>query len=58
MGERKILIAAPVIVGALGNITKKLEKLLGKLDVTLNKALLQKKMLLGTVMTLRKVLEY
>ena len=52
------MIAAPVIVGALGNITKKLEKLLGKLGVTLNTALLQKKMLLETVMTLRKVLEY
>lgn len=52
------MIAAPVIVGTLGNITKKLEILLGKLDVTLNTALLQKKMLLKTVMTLRKVLEY
>ena len=40
-----------------GSITKKLDKSIGKLDVSLNAALLQKKTLLGTSMILKKVLE-
>ena len=50
-------MAEPVIMGALGSITKKLDKQLGKLDVTLNKEILQKKTLLGTTMVLTEVLE-
>ena len=52
------VIVVPVIVGALGSITKKLDDWLEKLDITVNGALLQKTTLLGTARILRKVLEY
>ena len=52
------VIVLPVIVGGLGSIAKKLDECLGRLDITLNTALLQKTKLLGTVRILRKVLAY
>ena len=52
------VIVVPVIIGALGSITKKLDEWLEKLDITVNTALLQKTTLLGTARILRKVLEY
>ena len=52
------VIVVPVIVGALGSITKKLDEWVEKLDITVNIALLQKTTLLGTARILRKVLEY
>ena len=54
---RKVIVV-PVIIGALGSITKKLDEWLEKLDITVNTALLQKTTLLGTARILRKVLEY
>ena len=47
IGNMKSVIVVPVIVGELGNITKKLDEWLGKLDITVNTALLQKMTLLG-----------
>ncbi len=52
------VIVVPVIVGALGSVTKKLDEWLEKLDITINTAILQKTTLLGTARILRKVLEY
>ena len=54
----KNVIVVPVIIGALGSITKKLDEWLEKLDITVNTALLQKTTLLGTARILRKVLGY
>ena len=58
MWNMRSVIVVPVIVGALGSITKKLDEWLEKLDITVNIALLQKTTLLGTARILREVLEY
>ena len=47
----------PVVVGALGAVSKRLDTWLDKLGITINTGLLQKKALLGTARILRKVLE-
>ena len=52
------VVVVPVIVGALGSITKKLNEWLEKVDITVNTALLQKTSLLGIARMLRNVLEY
>ena len=52
------VIVVPVVIGALGSITKKLNEWLEKLELTVNIVLLQKTTLLETARILRKVLEY
>ena len=54
MGSVKVV---PVVMGALGSITKKLNEWLEKLNITLTTTLLQKT-LLGTASILIKVLKY
>ena len=52
------VVVLPVIVGALGSITKKLGEWIRKLDISLAIGLLQKTAILGTARILRKVLDY
>ena len=47
----------PVVVGALGAVSKRLDTWLDKLGITIRTGLLQKTALLGTARILRKVLE-
>ena len=47
----------PVVVGALGSISKKLEKCIEELGIVISTALLQKTALPGTARILRKVLD-
>ena len=47
----------PVVVGALGAVSKRLDTWLDKLGITIKTGFLQKKALLGTARILRKVLE-
>ena len=47
----------PIIIGALGTVTKNLRKILGKLDLHLEVDALQKTCLLGTARIIRKVLD-
>ena len=47
----------PVIIGALGTITKKLKGWLEKIGVEIRTELLQKSALLGTARIIRKVME-
>ena len=47
----------PVVVGALGAVSKRLDTWLDKWGVTIRTGLLQKTVLLGTARILRKALE-
>ena len=47
----------PIVVGALGGVSKRLDGWLMKLGIAIKKGLLQKTALLGTARILRKVLE-
>ena len=47
----------PVVVGALGSVTKRLRDFIKKLDITIQTRFLQKTALLGTARILRKVLD-
>ena len=47
----------PIVVGALGGVSKRLDGWLAKLGIAINTGLLQKTALLGTARILRKVLE-
>ena len=47
----------PVVIGALGSVTKDLECWIEKMDIVPEVGVLQKTALLGTARTLRKVLE-
>ena len=47
----------PVVVGALGAVSKRLDTWLDKLGITIRTGLLQKTALLGTARILRKVME-
>ena len=47
----------PVVVGALGSTSKKLNKCIEELGVVISTAILQKTALLGTACILRKVLD-
>ena len=47
----------PVVVGALGSVTKRLREFLKKLNITIQTRFLQKTALLGTARILRKVLD-
>ena len=52
----KVMIL-PIIIGALGTVTKNLRKNIGKLDLNLDVDMLQKTCLLGTARIIRKVLD-
>ena len=58
-GEKieKYLDVVPVVVGALGVVSNRLDAWLEKLGVTIRMGLLQKTALLGTARILRKLLE-
>ena len=47
----------PVVIGALGSVTKKFDRWIEKLGTTFNVGVVQKTALLGTARILRKVLE-
>ena len=47
----------PVVIGALGSVTKEFDRWIKKLGTTFNVGVVQKTALLGTARTLRKVLE-
>ena len=51
------LEVVPVVVGALGVVSNRLDEWLEKLGVTIKTGLLQKTALLGTARILRKLLE-
>ena len=53
----KRLEVVPVVVGALGVVSNRLDAWLEKLGVTMRTGLLQKTALLGTARILRKLLE-
>ena len=52
------VIIIPVVIGALGIVTKNLENYLSKIDFAPGIEPLQKTCLLGTARVLRKVLDY
>ena len=47
----------PVVIGALGSVTKEFNKWIGKIGIVYNVGIMQKTALLGTARILRKVLE-
>ena len=47
----------PVVIGALGSVTKEFDRWIEKLGTTFNVGVVQKTALLGTARILRKVLE-
>ena len=47
----------PVVIGALGNVTKEFDEWIEKLGIINNVGVMQKTSLLGTVRILRKALE-
>ena len=49
--------AIPIVTGALGGVTKSLEKWAGKFDIQMNLPLMQKTALWGTTTLLKKILE-
>ena len=51
------MVVVPVVVGALGAVSERLDTWLDKLGTTINTGFLQKTALLGTARILRKVLE-
>ena len=55
-GIRKVQVV-PVVIGALGSVTKRFDKGIEKLDIQCNSFDMQKTALLGTARILRKVLE-
>ena len=53
----KIIEAVPVMMGALGNVTKEFYRWIKKLKITYNVGVMQKTVLLGTARILWKILE-
>ena len=53
----KMVEVIPVVIGALGSVTKEFDGWIEKLGITNNVGVMQKTALLGTVSILRKVLE-
>ena len=53
----RLVEVVPVVVGALGAVSKRLDTWLDKLGITIKTGFLQKKALLGTARILRKALE-
>jgi len=54
----KKVTVIPIVLGALGSVTKNFEKYTEKLEVVINVTETQKTTLLGTARILRMVLEY
>ena len=52
-----MLEVVPVVIGALGSLTKGFELWIEKIGIPLNVGVMQKTALLGTARMLRKVLE-
>ena len=57
MWEIRKVQVVPVVIGALGSVSKGFDKWIGKLDTQCNFVDMQKTALLGTARILRKVLE-
>ena len=55
-GIKKVIVI-PIVVGALGAVSKELDKCMEKIGITLNIGHLQNTAILGTARILRKVLE-
>ena len=53
----KMVEVLPVVIGALGRVTKEFDGWIEKLGITNNVGVMQKTALLGTAWILRKVLE-
>ena len=53
----KMVEVVPLVIGALGSVTKEFDGWIKKLQITKNVGVMQKTALLGTARTLRKVLE-
>ena len=53
----KMVEVVPVVIGALGSVTKEFDGWIEKLGITNNVGVMQKTTLLGTRRILRKVLE-
>ena len=53
----KRIEVVPVVIGALGSVTKEFNKWIGKIGIVYNVGTMQKTALLGTARILRKVLE-
>ena len=53
----KIVEVVPVVLGALGSVTKGFDRWIKKLGIPFNVGVMQKAALLGTARILRKVLE-
>ena len=53
----KMVEVVPVVIGALGSVTKGFDRKIGKLGIPFNVGVMQKNALLGTARILRKVLE-
>ena len=53
----KRIEVVPVVIGALGSVTKQFNKWIGKIGIGYNVGIMQKTALLGTARILRKVLE-
>ena len=57
MWRMKDVEVIPVVIGALGRVTKRFEKWIQKLDLEITVEMLQKPCLLGTARIIRKVLD-
>ena len=57
MWRMKDVEVIPVVIGALGTVTKQFEKWIQKLDLEITAEMLQKSCSLGTARTIRKVLD-
>ena len=57
MWKLKKVEIVPVVIGALGSVTKEFDRWIEKLGITLNVGVVQKTALLGTARILMKVLE-
>ena len=57
MWRMKDVEVIPVVIGALGTVTKKFEKWIQKLDLEITVEMLQKLCLRGTARIIRKVLD-
>ena len=53
----KMIEVVPVVIGALGSVTKGFNRWIEKLEILLSVGVMQKTALLGTARILRKVLE-
>ena len=53
----KMVEVVPVVIGALGSVTKGFDRWIGKLGIPFNNGVMQKTALLGTARILKKVLE-